>query len=212
MKKLITVLLILLVFIFIYAIISYLYPVSEIKGYIQPLTSSILYQVNKNGRVDYWANYSEDVFEKGTEGGTKFNNQKSMHKRMWLNVWEKARINAYVKSIKEIGNINDRAAQIGRGTIDLHCIIIDETRYYSISPGSFSNLFNKEVYILSMMMWGIRPQVCDEAFDSHSRIPEEWFAMNRLNYMKYINDEFARVEEIQQRILETYEKKLQEKR
>ncbi len=211
MKKLIMVVLVILGIILILMIISYLYPVSEMKGYIQPSTSQILFQVNRNGAVDYWANYSQDVFEKGTEEGTKFNNQKNVYKRIWLNVFEKIRINTYVKNIKEIGNTNEFLPSFA-STKGLHCIIINGTCYYTMAPGINDKYYNQEVYILSMMMWGIRPQVCDEAFDSHSRIPEEWFAMNRLNYMKYINDEFARVEEIQQRILETYEKKLQEKR
>lgn len=207
MKKLIMVVLVILGIILILMIISYLYPVSEMKGYIRA-NEQILFQVNRNGAVDYWANYSQDVFEKGTEEGTK--NEKSVYKRIWLNVFEKIRINTYVKSIEEIGNTNYRASQAADAIS--YCIIIDETRYYSLPLGSSSDIFNKEVYILSMMMWGIRPQACDEAFSSVCWFPEEWFAMNKLNYMKYINDEFARVEEIQQRLLETYEKKLQEKR
>ena len=157
MKKLIMVVLVILGIILILMIISYLYPVSEMKGYIRA-NEQILFQVNRNGAVDYWANYSQDVFEKGTEEGTK--NEKSVYKRIWLNVFEKIRINTYVKSIEEIGNTNYRASQAADAIS--YCIIIDETRYYSLPLGSSSDIFNKEVYILSMMMWGIRPQACDE--------------------------------------------------
>lgn len=204
MRKLIMVLVILLGIVLIFLIISYFYPVSEIKGYIRS-NEQILFQINRNGAVDYWANYSNDVFEKGTEGGTKFNNCKNVHKQMWLNVFEKIRINAYVKSIKEIDNTNYYVT--GFASVGLHCIIIDGADYYSLPLGS-SRGFNREVYILSMMMWGLRPQECDEAFNSTNGFPEEWFAINRLNYMKYINNEFARVEEIERKLRETYEQKL----
>lgn len=204
MRKLIMVLVILLGIILIFLIISYFYPVSEIKGYIRS-NEQILFQINRNGAVNYWANYSNDVFEKGTEGGTKFNNCKNVHKQMWLNVFEKIRINAYVKSIKEIDNINYVASQATDAIV--YCIIIDGTDYYSLPLGS-SRGFNREVYILSMMMWGLRPQECDEAFSSVCWFPEEWFVINRLNYMKYINNEFVRVEEIERKLRETYEQKL----
>lgn len=143
------------------------YPVKEVSGYFAG-GDTLYYCVNSNGIVDYYTNYyTQQLMDDGPEN-CPHSVYESIIASKRLNLFQKLKINSYVKKIKDNGMVGNHHE--GSYGVTFMCVKIDDEKYYS-DPYSMDYIedINKyseyelpDVIDLSTFMWFIKPSKCDE--------------------------------------------------
>lgn len=165
-KKHIVIVVLIIVLIGIFGILFF-YPVKEVSGYFAG-GDTLFYFVNSNGTVDYYTNYYTEQLLYDEPENCPHSVYESIIASKRLNLFQKLKINSYVKKIKDnefTGNYRGGSD----GSIYL-CVKIDDVKYYSepyamgneLDLDEYSEFVLPDVVDFNTFMWYNKPSECDE--------------------------------------------------
>ena len=207
MRKIFIGLLLLIIIISVIGV-SWLYPVSEISGYIK-CQEIFYFDIHSNGDVDYYIGYY-NIMTKGSENADLA--KENIHMKKKLTLKQKYDINKCVKKI--IGNdTKDKEKEVNGGGVSM-CVKINDICYYSDmyifgskydtsnhifkysnwEPQSTAEKTNPNVLDLCMTMWILKPEELSQLwnFDWNNIPPKEFNQRNYKIYLKEWRDEWEK--------------------